>query len=374
MKRNPVIVFFIALLLSGPAFAKYDKSYVGDMITYKAQEEDTFVHIARDFNLGFVEMRAANPDIDPWIPGKGTKVTLPTRHILPDAPREGVVINLPEMRMYVFRDGDQPILSFPIGVGRDGLETPVGHTKILRKMADPVWRPTDRMRREKPELPATVEAGPENPMGTHALYLGWPTYAIHGTNRAFGIGRRVSSGCIRLYPEDIISLYNLVPVGTDVTVVDQPLKLGWIDDKLYMEVHPTIRNAVQMEETGQIPEEGLTEKDVEMIRKMAGSYEDRLHWPAIRKAAKERRGYPIEIMRRPQYEAQKEGAADSQLSDIDGEESQEAEAEQAPPAITKSTNAGPAYPPAEKPIVQAMSDDSPASPADLDARYETLNR
>jgi L,D-transpeptidase ErfK/SrfK len=155
------------------------------------------------------------------------------------------------------------------------------------------------MRKEKPELPAQMGPGPENPMGTHALYLGFPLVAIHGTNRAFGIGRRISSGCIRLYPEDIISLYNMIPVGTQVTVVNQPIKLAWIDDQLYIEAHPEVEQAIKMEETGEIISAKLSNTDMERIIKAAGPYKDRLNWPEIRKAVKERRGYPIAIARRP---------------------------------------------------------------------------
>lgn len=293
----------IPVVLTGhsiPAHAKEPTdAYIGDIIKYEAAYEDTFVHLARDYNLGFVELRAANPDVDPWVPGRGTQLILPSRHLLPDAPREGIVINLPEMRLYVFGDGPQYPQTFPIGVGREGLDTPVGQTKIVRKQENPVWRPTARMRKEKPELPESIGPGPENPLGTHALYLGWPLYAIHGTNRPFGIGRRISSGCIRLYPERIKDLYKMIPVGTPVTVIDQPLKLQWIDDRLYLEAHPSMTQAIEMEETGQAVQEKMTDQDVERIRKIAGNYEDRLRWSAIRTAVKERRGYPVEILRRP---------------------------------------------------------------------------
>ncbi len=286
-------------LMAPSAWAAYDKPYIGDTTDYRAKYEDTFVYIARDYGLGYVEMRAANPGVDPWLPGTGTHLTLPTRHILPDAPHKGLVINLPEMRLYYYKDADEPPISFPIGIGREGLETPKGTTKVMRKVEGPIWQPTERMKREKPELEDVVGPGPDNPMGTHALYLGWPTYAIHGTNRAFGIGRRISSGCIRLYPEDIVSLYNMVPVGTEVRVVDQPIKLAWIDNELFIEAHPEVENAITLEETGSMPAPKLSQQDMERIIKAAGPFKDRLHWAAIRTAVKERRGYPISIARRP---------------------------------------------------------------------------
>ncbi|GJL85476.1 MAG: hypothetical protein DHS20C02_12510 [Micavibrio sp.] len=296
-----LMVLALGFLFVGinPADAGYDKPYIGETKVYKAKYEDTFVHLARDNNLGYVEIRAANPDADPWIPGEGRELILPLRHILPDAKRDGVVINLPEMRLYAFINGDGAPETFPLGVGREGLETPVGQTKVVRKTADPVWRPTKRMREEDPELPAVVEAGPENPLGSHALYLGWPQYAIHGTNKPFGIGRRVSSGCIRMYPEGIAKFYELIPVGTKVTVVNQPIKLAWIDDELYLEAHPDMAQAIQMEETGQVSRQKLTDADMQQIIKVAGDYKDRLHWAAIRTAIRDRRGFPVKIGRRP---------------------------------------------------------------------------
>lgn len=298
-KRSLALFALVALsFCPQPALAIYDKPYVGDIVNYRTKYEDTFVYIARDYNLGYVEMRAANPDVDPWLPGSGTRLILPTRHILPDVPRKGVVINLPEMRLYYYKDADKPPITFPIGIGREGLDTPLGVTKVARKVAGPTWTPTARMRREDPKLPPVVPPGPDNPMGTHALYLGFPLVAIHGTNRAFGIGRRISSGCIRLYPEDIISLYNMVPVNTQVTVVDQPIKLAWIDDELFLEAHPEVENAITLEETGKMPAPKLQQADMERILKAAGPFKDKLRWPVIRKAVKERKGYPIAIARR----------------------------------------------------------------------------
>jgi L,D-transpeptidase ErfK/SrfK len=297
-------LFVAASLCFSGVFAKaeakdYGKPYVGEVVEYEARYEDTFVHLARDYNLGFVEMRAANPNVDPWIPGEGTDLVLPGRHLLPDVKQEDVVINLPEQRLYKFFDDGREPETFPIGIGREGLSTPLGTTTVVRRVAGPTWYPTERMRKEKPELEAVVPPGPENPMGSHALYLGWPTYAIHGTNRPFGIGRRSSSGCIRLYPEGITKLYDLVPLGTKVTVVDQPIKVAWIDDELYLEAHPDVEQAIQMEEIGYVMTPSLKETGFEQIIKVAGEYQDRLRWPAIRTAIRERRGYPIKIGSRP---------------------------------------------------------------------------
>ena len=291
----PLLSF--GFFLASPAFAEYEYDYVGDMDIHVAAYEDTLVHLARKHGLGFVEVRAANPDLDPWIPGKGAKVMLPKRHLLPDTKREGLVINLSEMRVYGYLNGDDAPVTYPLGVGREGLDTPMGTTTIIRKKEGPTWRPTQRMRDADPELPAVVPPGPDNPLGTHAMYLGWPTYAIHGTSRPYGIGRRVSSGCIRMYPESIIKFFEQVTVGTKVNVIDQAVKVGWIDDELYLEVHPSIEQSIAMEEDGVVAYQRLSVEEKDLIIEKAGKYSDRLNWPRIRKAAQERKGYPVRIAR-----------------------------------------------------------------------------
>ena len=282
--------------VSGPMSQKtFNQNYIGEMKTVRANYEDTLVHLGRDNGIGFVEMRAANPHLDPWIPGDGAEVVIPSMHLLPDAPRDSVVVNLAEMRMYLYRTPGQAPETYPIGIGRDGLLTPVGTTTITRKKAGPTWTPTPRMRKEDPTLPAVVQPGPDNPMGTHALYLGFPQMAIHGTNKPYGIGRRVSSGCIRMFPEDIGKVFDRIPVGAKVTVVDQPIKAAWIGDKFYLEVSPTQDQSTMMEREGAVPDYELSEKDLAFIMKKAGPGVEKLDWAAIRKVVKERKGYPVEI-------------------------------------------------------------------------------
>ncbi|MCW5698807.1 MAG: L,D-transpeptidase family protein, partial [Rhodospirillales bacterium] len=179
---------------------------VGDMRIYTAKHEDTLLDIARDHQLGLIELMAANPGVDPWLPGEGTRIILPTAHVLPDVPRKGIVINLAELRLYYFGKGNEPVVTLPIGVGREGFTTPVGTTSVIKKVKGPTWYPTASTRADDPQLPSAVPAGPDNPLGAYALYLGWPAYLIHGTAegaKEWGIGRRVSRGCIRMYPEAI---------------------------------------------------------------------------------------------------------------------------------------------------------------------------
>ncbi len=272
---------------------------IGGLETTVTKYEDTLVHLARKYNVGFVEIRAANPGVDPWLPGSGVKITIPTQPIIPDAPHKGVVINLSEMRMYFFYDPHEPPATYPIGIGRSGLTTPLGPTTIARMSIDPTWRPTDRMRAEDPTLPAVVPPGPENPMGTHAMYLGWPSYAIHGTDKPYSIGRRLSSGCIRMYPEDIITLYDNVKVGTEVTVVDQPVKTAWVDDQFYIQVHPTQEQSDLLSHDSMTkPDYPLRDDDIQKIIKEAGVDAALIDWVKMRTAVKERRGIPVIIASR----------------------------------------------------------------------------
>ena len=276
-----------------------EMSLNGDMLgavrTHSAEHEDTLLDLARDNGLGFVEIVTANQGVDPWIPGAGTAITLPTGHLLPDAPRHGLVINLAEHRLYYFApDGIQ---TYAIGVGRDGWDTPLGTTSIVRKMKNPIWFPPDSIRKEHPDLPKAVRAGPANPLGRHALYFAWPSYLVHGTNMPWGVGRRVSHGCIRLYPEGIEALFNDVPVGTEVQVIDQPIKIGWSAGELYMEVYPEPEQADELERHGTILS-AAKRSNADAIYKIRSLAEDdlqRLDWPAIRRALAERTGLPVRV-------------------------------------------------------------------------------
>jgi L,D-transpeptidase ErfK/SrfK len=267
----------------------------GDMSETLTFEKDTLLDIARAEELGVVELMAANPGVDPWYPGAGVKLVLPTAHLLPDAPRRGIVINLAELRLYFFHP-EKGVFSFPIGNGREGFSTPNGETKVVRKQANPTWYPTAAKRAEDPELPAVVPPGPDNPLGEFALYLGWPTYLVHGTHKPWGVGRRVSRGCIRMYPEDIAWLFEQVPVGIPVTVVTQPVKLGRRDGQLYIEVHPSLAQIDQIEETGRLTPEPMADQ-TDAVLMAAGPDIERIDWNAVDRAVAERRGYPVRITR-----------------------------------------------------------------------------
>jgi len=276
--------------------ARADGNIIGSISTYVTEHDDTLLDVARKFDLGFVELVAANPGVDPWLPGEGTTLLLPTEHILPDAPHNGLVVNLTEMRLYYYRHPGEAPETHPVGIGSEGMNTPVASTTIVRKQANPTWYVPASIRAEKPELPAVMPPGPDNPMGMFALYLGFTSgnFRIHGTNQPFAVGRRVTHGCMRLYPEDIEDLFHKVNPGTPVTFVDQPVKVTWDGGELYMEVHPSKAQADQLEEEHKLTEE-MADGVVEFATKAAGDAASRLDIPTIIRAGLERRGYPIRI-------------------------------------------------------------------------------
>ena len=215
--------------------------------------------IASDFQLGLTNIMEANPGVDPYLPKAGSTLIIPHQLILPNAPREGIVINVAEMRLYYYPKGKNVVHVLPIGIGQLGVNTPENWiTKVERKRANPTWTPTENIRRryaaQGKTLPAVWPAGPDNPMGLHALYIG-NLYAIHGTNATFGIGLRVSSGCVRLRADDIKYLFDHVPVGTRVQFVNQPVKTTVEPDGgRYMEVHePLSRTEEEFNSTASVP-------------------------------------------------------------------------------------------------------------------------
>ena len=220
------------------------QSVVGEVQVVTAGKDDTLTDIARRFNVGYEEMLRANPKMDPWLPGEGHEVIVPSQFVLPNAPYSGVVINIAAMRIYYFppvKKGERVIvLTHPIGIGKVGWKTPEGVTKIVRRQKDPTWRVPVSVLKEHHEngddsLDPVIGPGPENPLGKYAFYLQWPSYLIHGTNKPAGVGLRSSHGCIRLYPEDIEQFFNMIPLGTEVRVVNQPFPFGWANGQLYLQ-------------------------------------------------------------------------------------------------------------------------------------------
>jgi len=276
---------------------------VGQLQATNSHHEDTFADIARRFNLGYDELVNANPGVDPWLPGEGTRIVLPTQFVLPDAAPEGIVVNLAALRLFYFpkpAKGEQRVvITYPIGVGMVGWATPTGSTKIASKRKDPVWTPPESVRKEHAAdgdiLPARVPAGPDNPLGAFAMNLGWPTYLMHGTNKPAGVGMRASHGCIRLYPEDIATLFEMIPVGTKVTVVNQPLVYKWQDDSLYVqsypphEEHPEAKKAAK----GQRFDKSVSGKMFQVLKPHTATAD----WGLVEQVVNEGRGVAVPVSR-----------------------------------------------------------------------------
>ncbi|WP_051559824.1 L,D-transpeptidase family protein [Marinobacterium jannaschii] len=247
MKRLITTAGCLLCLISGPlSAATYaipeGDSVVGKLSWVKSRSEDTLLDIARRHSLGANHIQMANPHLDLWLPGEGSRVILTTRLILPAAPRKGIVLNLAEMRLYYYPFNRPGVVEvYPVGIGRESWPTPETVTRITQKTKGPRWYPPRSIRQEaelrgKP-LPEFIPPGPENPLGDYALRLALPRYLLHGTNKPAGVGMRVSHGCIRLYPEHIERLFNAVRKGTQVRIINSAYKVGWRGDELLLEVH-----------------------------------------------------------------------------------------------------------------------------------------
>jgi L,D-transpeptidase ErfK/SrfK len=243
---------------------------IGALAVVTSREDDTLLDIARRHGLGYEDIVRANPQVDTWLPGEGTEVLLPTRYVLPSVARKGVVLNLAEYRMYYFpepKDGEPAIvMTFPMSIGRMDWETPLGLTRVVAKAQNPTWYPPESVRAEHAAdgdpLPRIVPPGPKNPLGKYAMRLGIPGYLIHSTNRPAGVGMRVTHGCIRMFPEDIRFLFNLVAVNTPVRIINEPVKVGWDGDELVMEVHRALDVSPIETNSGEISTEVLAQDSV----------------------------------------------------------------------------------------------------------------
>ncbi len=236
-----ILILTASDLLASNTFILEDPEQViiGENTTYTIQDRETLVELARDHSIGYNEITEANRNIDPWVPDKGTTIIVPGQWLLPDGLENGIVINLAELRLYYsfILNGKRHVHTYAIGTGRKGWGTPTGSFKVTIKVKNPTWKVPASIRKEKPELPLYVKPGPDNPLGRYWMQLSAKGYGIHGTNRPYGIGRRVSHGCLRLYPDDIDALYKLVEPGTPVKIVYEPVKAGVFKDKVYIEVH-----------------------------------------------------------------------------------------------------------------------------------------
>lgn len=271
---------------------------VGSLGVTTSEYEDTLLDIGLAYDQGYQEMRLANPKVDPWIPGADTEVIIPSQYILPQAPREGIVINVAEMRLYYYpkaKPGEpRVVITNPVSVGRQDWKTPQGVTHIVAKTLNPAWYPPASIRKEHAAdgnpLPKMVAPGPDNPLGRYALRLGHDGYLIHGTNKPFGIGMRVTHGCLRLYPKDIERLFGEVRVGTPVRIVNQPFKIGWLSGGLYLETHPPLD-----EDTAAFHDSFA--QVVGLVTQASRDAQHTVDWDALQQAVSDRKGIPVLISR-----------------------------------------------------------------------------
>jgi L,D-transpeptidase ErfK/SrfK len=279
-------------VLEGP-----DQTIVGEPQVVFTTADDTFPDLAREYGLGYDELVAANPGIDPWLPGEGAPVLLPTQYVLPDGPRRGVVLNVAAKRLFYFPEvaAGEPlqVMTYPIGIGRVGWETPLGAAKVVAKATDPTWYVPWSVRQEHAEagdpLPSVVPPGPDNPLGRHVLQLDMPGYLIHGTNRPYGVGMRVSHGCIRLYPENIELLYSMVDIGEPVRIVNEPYLVGRRNGELYFESH------APLEDDAVTPEQRL-QRLFAAARNESGAFADESEQGLARAVASEALGVPVRVL------------------------------------------------------------------------------
>src|SRR3984957_13109776 len=230
--------------------AKPDDAVDGEAQSIVPSYEDALYDLARAYSLGSEELIRVNPSVDPWLPGAGKMLVVPGRHILPPGPREGIVVNLPEHRLYYFpkpkRGGPIQVITYPVSIGKMDWRTPLGVTHVIQKQKDPTWYPPESVRKEHAEagdpLPVKVGPGPDNPLGAYAMRLaaGNGTYLIHGTTNPIAVGLAVAHGCVRLYPDDVAALCPLVPVGPPVRLINAPLNVGWVVLDLLLEAHPPV--------------------------------------------------------------------------------------------------------------------------------------
>jgi L,D-transpeptidase ErfK/SrfK len=311
MKRWTAVVWVLAGLCGRAAATVYELPENGSAVfgtdeRVKATYQDTLLDIARRYSLGYEEIIRANPHVDMWLPGDGTDILLPGRRILPPGPHEGVVVNLPEHRLYYFpkpKKGEKPVvITYPVSIGKMDWSTPLGETRVISKQKNPSWYPPESVRKEHlangDPLPKVVPAGPDNPLGDFAMRLavGGGSYMLHGTNNPMAVGMAITHGCIRMYPEDVAALFPLVPVGTKVWLINDPVKVAYVEGELLLEAHPPV------DSEGQSTEPNL-ELLSQLLDKAVGPDTAAIHWDLARETLQAANGIPAVVGLQAQLDA-----------------------------------------------------------------------
>lgn len=274
-----------------------DQTVVGEPQIVFSRDTDTFPDLAREYGLGYDELVEANPGIDPWLPAVNTPILLPTQYVLPGVPQQGIILNIASKRLFYFpkvNDGEPvQVLTYPIGIGRVGWETPLGEAKVVAKQTDPTWYVPESVLKEHEAdgdpLPAVVPPGPDNPLGRHSMRLDKPGYLVHGTNMPWGVGMRVSHGCVRLYPENVEVLYSMVSIGEKVTIINEPYLAGWRSGELFFESHRPL------EDDAVSPEQHL-QAIFEKFRSESGAFAEQEEMDHAESIASEALGVPVRVL------------------------------------------------------------------------------
>jgi L,D-transpeptidase ErfK/SrfK len=271
---------------------------IGEDIHIKTRYSDTLYDIARQYGLGSEEIIRANPGVDPWLPGEGTAIVIPGRRILPPGPRDGIVVNIPEHRLYYYpkpkRHAKRVVVTYPVSIGKMDWKTPLGLTRVIQKQKHPYWYPPESVRKEHvangDPIPKVVPPGPANPLGDFAMRLGVHPgdYLIHGTNNPLAVGMPVTHGCIRMYPEDVAALFPTVPVGTKVYLINDPVKVAYVDGELLLEVHPPV------DDQGQTIQPELAQFE-QLLDQALGATTAAINWDYAIATLKVSNGIPVTV-------------------------------------------------------------------------------
>lgn len=299
LKRILLAVGFLVSSAYAQKYVEYQKpkagdDVIGELVYVTPKKHESLVDLTIRHEMGYDELRWANPGINAWMLNENQPLVLPTQFILPEGKRSGIVSNIPEMRTYYFLEGSDKVYVYPVGVGRMDWKTPLGSWSIIRKQENPAWYPPESIRREHVEmgrgtLPSVVPAGPDNPLGTRVLRLALPSYLLHGTNDETGIGMRVTHGCMRFYPQHIEHLYDMVPTNTMVTFLNQPVKYGFLGNDIMIEVHPPL-------EEDNLSVQALKEQALPQLAEFIKPYPNAsINYDMVNLAVQQQTGIPIII-------------------------------------------------------------------------------
>lgn len=298
MKHSKIALSAVLLLTSANTFSAIfplppaNQSLIGQIEYKNASSDDSLVKLQQQYDIGYKAIEKANPQLNLAKSIDGNTIKIPTQHLLPNQLRDGIIVNLPEMRMYYFIPGTSKVATYPIGIGRIGKTIPLATAIITKKVKDPSWVPTEDIREfnltQGVVLPQIMPAGPDNPLGPYAIYMSVPTFLIHSTIFPESIGKRASFGCIRMYESDIKDFFPSITSGIAVSIINSPIKVAWQNNHLLMEAHTPLEEH-QEEATTTLP------GTVAQIHNLTKNQDILVDWQAVSFIEKERDGLPHEI-------------------------------------------------------------------------------